>query len=273
MTKQSGFTLIELVTVMIVLALISVGISGFVRTGTQIYVDVTERDQLLSESRFVVQRLNREIKGALPNSLRVASNVANTTQCLEFLPVLWSSFYFDIPVAPEPADDEIKVVAIDNTVDPYTFVSGDSVVVYPTEPDDIYGSASKRFLLDSAPTVDPADSKKQILTLSNEQQFATDSPRSRAYIVRSPVSYCVSAGEIKRYTDYGFNTTQDVTLTSGVLMGENLANDLDGDAIDKPFRISESTLTRNAFALTLLRFELGDELAVFNSEVHVPNVP
>lgn len=273
MTKQLGFTLIELVVVMVVLAVISVGISGFIRTGTQIYVDVKERDQLLSESRFVVQRLNREIKGALPNSLRVASNVANTLQCLEFVPVQWSSFYFDIPVAPEAADDQIKVVAIDNTIDPYSFVTGDSVVVYPTDPDDIYSNVSKRFTLDSAPTIDPADSKKQILTLQNDEQFATDSPRSRAYIVRSPVSYCVAGGQITRHTGYDFNATQDITLGTGILMGENLANDLDGDAIDQPFRINESTLTRNAFVLTLLRFELGEELAVFNSEVHIPNVP
>ncbi len=273
MISQRGFTLIELVTVMVVLALVSVGISGFVRTGTQIYVDVAERDQLLSESRFVVQRLSREIKSALPNSLRVASNVSNTIQCLEFVPVLWSSFYFDIPVSPEPADDEVKVVALDSTIDSYTYASGDSVVVFPTAASDVYGNASKRFVLDSAPTEDTNDSKKQILTLQNNVQFATDSPSSRAYIVRSPVSYCVSGGQITRHTGYGFNETQDVTLSGGVLMGQNLINDLDGDAIDQPFRISESTLTRNAFVLTMFRFELNDEFAVFSNEVHIPNVP
>lgn len=267
-----GFTLIELVTVLVVLGVVSVGISGFIRTGTDIYVDVIERDRLLSEGRFVAERLNREIRNALPNSLRIAGD--STIQCIEFVPVLFSSFYFDIPVAPETASDEVKLVATSASTTEYTYQAGHSIVVYPTAVSDVYsGTSSKRYVLDSAPILDPADSKKLLLTLTAAEQFATDSPSSRAYVLNDPVSYCATNNQILRFADYGYNVTQDTGLTSGVLMAENLQNNLAGVLQDKPFRLSEATLSRNAFIVTLLRFELNDELVVFNNEVHIPNAP
>ena len=50
-THNKGFTLVELITVIIVLGVVSVGISGFIRTGIQIYTDTTERDQCYEFSR------------------------------------------------------------------------------------------------------------------------------------------------------------------------------------------------------------------------------
>lgn len=266
-----GFTLIELVTVLVVLGVVSVGIAGFIRTGTDIYVDVVERDQLLSEGRFVVERLNRELGNSLPNSLRVGGN--SSIQCIEFVPVLFSSFYFDIPVSPEDATDSIKVIETTASASEYTYASNHSVIVYPTSITDVYGANDKRYALDSAPSLDPSDNKKLVLTLPSDVLFAADSPSSRAYVIDSPVSYCVTGGQVYRYSGYGFNTSQSTSLTNGVLMAENVQNDLAGDIQDKPFRISEATLTRNAFVLTLLRFELNEEFVVFNNEVHIPNAP
>lgn len=269
---QAGFTLIELVTVMVVLGVVSVGIAGFVRTGTQIYVDVAERDQVLSEGRFVVERLNRELRDSLPNSLRVSGDAS--IQCLEFVPVLFSSFYFDAPVAPEPATDEVKIIATDANTTDYSYQSDHSLVIYPTSTTDVYSaSTNRRYLLNEAPALDPADNKKLILTLPSAVQFATDSPSSRAYVVDSPVSYCVSGGQINRHADYGFNAIQNTSLGNGVLMAENLQNDLSAGDQDKPFRVAEATLSRNAFVLALLRFEINDEVVVFNNEVHIPNAP
>ena len=85
-TTSNGFTLVELVTVIIVLGIVSVGISGFIRTGLDIYSDVTEREQLLGDSRFVVERLNRELRMAVPHSVRVGNNASNDVQSIEILP-------------------------------------------------------------------------------------------------------------------------------------------------------------------------------------------
>ncbi|WJG09713.1 type II secretion system protein [Aliiglaciecola sp. LCG003] len=270
-TRQEGFTLIELIAVIVVLAVLSVGIAGFIRTGTDIYVDVAERDQVLSEGRFVVQRLNREIRNALPNSLRVSSNAS--VQCLEFVPVLFSSYYFDIPVAPEPQTDQIKVIKSEQNTSKYNFQSHHSIIVYPTSNADVYGSTGRRHLIKQAPVLDPADDKKLLITLSEPVHFVADSPSSRAYAIGGPVSYCASESKVWRFADYAFTSNQQLDLTNGVLMAENLVNSISGGEQDKPFRIAEATLSRNAFVLTLLRFELNQEQVVFNNEVHIPNAP
>lgn len=273
MVRQSarGFTLIELVAVITILGVIGFGISNFMSTGTQIYVDVTERDALLSESRFVVERLNRELRNALPNSARVAGNA--TTQCLEFIPVVWSTFYFDIPVAPEPPTDQIDVV---DPPTPLTVQADFEVVVYPVQTTDVYdGTAGYRYGL-SAVNNHGTDSDKDILVLDADVQFATDSPGSRLYVIDQPVSYCMSGGQIVRFADYGFNVNQVTGLAGGVLMAENAANTLSaaaGSTIGDPFRVIEPSLLRNAAIIAMLQFSMGEETVVFNNEVHQPNVP
>ncbi|MEC9260142.1 MAG: prepilin-type N-terminal cleavage/methylation domain-containing protein, partial [Pseudomonadota bacterium] len=66
-----GFTLIELVTVIVILGVASAGIASFVRGSMQTYIDVSTREQLLSESRFAIERLKRELRNAVPNSVRI----------------------------------------------------------------------------------------------------------------------------------------------------------------------------------------------------------
>ena len=273
-SSHSGFTLIELVTVIVILGVLSVGISNFIGTGTQIFVDTTERDQLLSDSRFVVERLNREVRNALPNSLRLSGNSAR--HCLEFVPVVWSSFYFDVPVDPEPATDEIEAVTWSGS-EQYTFAAGHQVVVYPTSTADVYDpDNNKRFALSAQPT---ENLNVATLVLTANEQFATDSPSSRLYVADSPVSYCVSGGLIHRYHGYGFNVTQvtnPLSLANASLMAENLSGTLSasaGSVQSDPFNVADASLIRNATLLTLLRFERGEEIVVFNNEVHLPNVP
>lgn len=272
MTHVRGFTLVELVMVIIILGVVGVGVSNFMQTGTQIYVDVTERDKLLSESRFVVERLNRELRNALPNSVRVAGG--STTQCIEFVPVLWSTFYFDIPVAPETANDEIVVIDPSNRLSVFAH-NEYQVVVYPTQPEDIYnGTSGHRFEL-SEKNFDAAEFKST-LVMDSEIQFATDSPGSRLYIVDRPVSYCMSAGQITRHANYAYTVSQSTVLGGGVLMAENAANTLSSDAgsqIGDPFRVLDATLLRNSAVIAMLQFETGGEIVVFNNEVHQPNVP
>ena len=98
--KASGFTLMELIIVIIIMGVMSVGIAGFIKLSTQTYLNVTERDELLANARFAVERLNREVRNALPNSIRTDNNV--TTNCLEFVPIKTSTVYTQIAVAPEP---------------------------------------------------------------------------------------------------------------------------------------------------------------------------
>lgn len=261
MQLKQGFTLIELITVIVILGIVSVGVFSFISLGTRIYVDVTERDQILSEARFVIERLNRELRRAVPNSVRVSAN----NRCIEFAPIAWSSLYQDIAVPPEPASDEIVLLNASG----YSFSATDRVVVYPLEPEHIYNLTDNH-------NATLAGVNGTTLTLDAAHQFATDSPAQRLYIASQPVSYCLlGSNQITRHSGYGFVTNQSELpgdIGAGVIMAQYIIND-PTNANDRPFTVESATLNRNALVQLQLRFELNQELVVFYNEVHLPNVP
>ena len=64
MVRARGFTLIELVVVILLLGVMATFTSQFISTGTQLYADASAREQLMSDVRFGVERLNREVRDA-----------------------------------------------------------------------------------------------------------------------------------------------------------------------------------------------------------------
>jgi len=276
-----GFTLIELITVIIVLGVVSVGISGFIRTGVDIYSDVSERDQLLGNSRFFVERLNRELRMAVPNSIRVANNAANTIQCIEFVPAKWVTFYTSLPKIPDPST-AVTVVEIAGNPAGYQVDNGDFAVVYPTQSSDVYNLDNNKRQEITACTdsdgncnnlADPSDTERTA-ELTVTAAFTDYSPASRLYFVTETVSYCLRGIENKVYRHQSniFNDVQDIYTTGGVLMADNLINNL-GLAEQQAFRIIDASLTRNALVQMLLTFELNEEIINYSNEVHIPNVP
>lgn len=269
--KQRGFTLIEMITVIVLLGIISVGIGSVIRFGSQIFVDVTSRDELLSSARFAIERLNREVRSALPNSIRVLNDTndpaTRTRQCLEFIPAQASAVYIDIPVAPELASDTMSVIKFDrpNNIDDLF------AVTYPLFPGDLYGGGTA--------TPEPITSLPAVagniwtLTLDNSILFSQDSPTKRLYFVDYPVSYCVQNGILTRHEKSDFSAAM---LTSGgVMMAENLELMDIGNPTQRyfPFTVSAATHIRNAILTTELRFEKNDERLTFNNETQVMNVP
>ena len=293
-----GFTLIELIAVILILGVVGTTVFSFIGFSAQLFVDVNGRDKVLADSRFVVERLNRELRNAVPNSVRITGNASE--HCIEYMPIKWSTFYLGLPIAPEPASNLIRVVELSGDFDSFTREASDVVILYPIASQDIYaGNSPKRLeLLNTALPGPGAVSSGSVidLVLAESVQLlpTAESPSSRLYICGQPVSYCVSnTGQIVRYTDYGILPIQQTSISgnalsngSVALMGENLQNILSTNpggannsaaaVADDPFRVVEPTLQRNAFVNVLLRFAREDqpnEVIVFNNEVHVANVP
>jgi MSHA biogenesis protein MshO len=273
-----GFTLVELVTVIIVLGVVSVGISGFIRTGVEIYSDVTERDQLLGDSRFVVERINRELRMAIPNSARVTANSSGTIQCVEFVPSEWVSFYTSLSVLPDTST-QATVVEWGNNPDGFIWQAGDFAVVYPTNNNEVYDvSLNKRIQITACADDGPdsvcssADDPNGTAQLTLAAAFDDHSPASRLYIARRTVSYCASSSNRSIFRNEGNITESQLVYSSGVLMAENISNDFNIPE-EAPFTVYDATLTRNSLIHILLAFERNEEIINYSSEVHIPNVP
>ncbi|MBA6223732.1 type II secretion system protein [Colwellia sp. MB02u-18] len=272
--SQQGFTLIELVTVIVILGVLATGISSFLRFGTQSYTDAADRDALISTARFVVERLNREVRNALPNSIRTIGGDNNP--CLEFVPIDKSVIYLDIPVAPEPASDSVEVLMLAGAL------SSQYVAVYALNSDDIYNKKSG--VIEKFSSVANSGDRQVVSTIrfDSKIRFEEESPTERLYFIGSPVSYCVEGQAIYRYQDYGFgdddsydiNGKPSITATNTTTKKVLMAEYVDNYAVNEyPFQTSPPTLQRNGLAVIRLKFARNLEEIVFNNEIQVPNVP
>ncbi len=261
-----GFTLVELVTVIVLLGILSVSVGGFIKLSSQIYVDVTNRDELIASARFSVERINREIRSALPNSVRTISNTGNTVQCLEYIPSVTSTVYLDIPVSPEPANNTIELIRFNDSL---INVASMSVAVYPLSANELYDGTSGRIFALQAVQTPIKNGNKWTYFLSAASQFVDDSPTQRLFFVDNSVSYCAKNGQLTRHAG-GYSYSDGIPNNTGVLMAEYLQ--MNGST-DFPFRVSEATLLRNSLVSIQLKFSQNNEDVIFNNEVQVPNVP
>lgn len=82
--KQSGFTLVEMIVVMVITGIIGGMVAIFIRAPVQGYVDSSRRAEMTDIADTALRRLARDIRTAVPNSVRVAN--CGATPCVEFLP-------------------------------------------------------------------------------------------------------------------------------------------------------------------------------------------
>ena len=273
MKFKRGFTLLELVIVIVLLGIMATGISSIIGLSTQTYVNVSNRDKLISSARFAVERLNREIRNALPNSVRVKNTVG--LNCIEFVPIIASTTYTHIPLSTEPASNLLTVIPFQGKgASDYhcTASCSDVAVVYPITINDIYtditDGVGKSFGINA---VTKTSLTQWTLTLDNLVNFTDQSPTERLYIVNSPVSYCITGNSLYRYEYYPFTGNSYVApAISPVLMANNMGNI---SSVNYPFNVINASLQRNAIVQIKLPFEQNDETIVFNNDIHLKNSP
>lgn len=276
-----GFTLVEMVTVILILGILVVGVSSFIIFGTRIFVESSSVDQVLSQSRFAVERVTRELRSALPNSLRVNTD-SLTYQCVEFVPIEASTTYLTMPIVPAAAAST-GIVILDNTVSAIRV--NQFAWIYPLIDADVYSSARQKRAQVKTIATAPSPLEHQVtLTFTAPTRFAEASPRQRIYFGSSPVSYCFEKGpsgnelQLLRYAGYNFNAVQPnpaampATMGTGVLMAQSVANVLNNGA-DLPLILTPSSLVNNAMVHLQPRFNVNGETFQYRHQVQVINVP
>lgn len=268
--KIAGFTLIEMVTVILILGIIVVGISSFVILGTRIFVESSAVDQVLSQSRFGIERMTRDIRRAVPNSMRVLTATDGSYQCLELLPISASTSYIDAPFFPQSVQNTLTAIKSVRSIN-----AVQSVLIYPLTASEVYnpqGLTAKRFLVQSV-----AESGDLLtITLTQSIRFTEASPIKRLYVAQSPLSYCFinTAGnvDLRLYQQYGYKAVQPspADMGNGVLMAQNITNTL---TINPAIILTPATLVTNAIVHLQPRFRVNGETFQYQHQVQVMNVP
>lgn len=277
---NAGITLIELITVMLLLGILAVGVTSYLRLGATMYTEATSVQQVLQQSRFALERLTREVRGAVPGSVRVGGNSNNSINCVEFAPVAQSGIYRDLPLFPINRD-WIAVTTIDIDTD-WSVNNSQRLVVYATDARHVYDLSQARSadIATNQSAMDDADGNahtRRIRLLNNrpgQTNFALESPQKRFYIANRPVSFCRQGNELHRYSNYGFSTAQPLPPNvAGELMAVGINN---GNEAMFRYNTANVSLTRSAILHVFWRLspavDVGQDLS-FNHEIHVPNVP
>jgi len=259
--RTAGFTLIELVVVIVLLGTLSIGTVQFINDSSVGFANTVERSELASEAQATIARLTSELRGALPGSIRVAGGGS----CVEFIPAITASIHIDLPVS--SAATSFRVAAID----PAPSSAGLRTAVFPTgNPYALSANSS----VSSLATLGTADGNNEIaVTLASAHQFPSQSPTRRVFFVGSPVSFCTDGRDLWRYQNYGYSTTQPTpaSLPASVpdrgLLAEDIRN------ADTQFDVNDAALNRNAIVTLHLALERNDTQLVIEQLIQVRNAP
>lgn len=259
MKNQKGFTLVELIAVIVLLGIIGTASVSFVQTGGQAYRDVLRRDEVSQIGRFAIERMSRELRSALPGSVRTSAS----NHCIEYVPVIASSIYVDLPL-----------LSPSNTFDVVNFISSGQVptrvAVYTLAATDIYKPISTNTHLANINAItSSATAGRTTVTLTSAHQFPEASPGDRVYFIDRPVSFCVNGTDLNRYDNYNFQAALPP-------IGANISLLAQFVSTPTPFLFTAGTLQSNgivSFKFDLLARGTTDEFVRFSHEVALRGAP
>ena len=284
-----GVTLIELVVVIVLMAII-VGTLIFFAAPVRQAADVSVRAELTDSADNSLQRIGREVRLALPNSVRLACGA----HCIEFIPVRTAGRYrgdrsdpsagcdtgTDLGGSDELAFDVADTCfkSIGTVPNADTIVNNSDFLVlnnYGTgySGQDAYATSApmNRAQVTQADAQGGATGRERInfasTTFTRERH---DSAGKRFYIVTTPVTYVcdLGAGTLSRHAGYTY--AQNYTNVAGVLIANHVT--------DCAFEYAPNVTSQ--IGLLTLRLTLGratsggsvETVSLFHS-VHVSNAP
>jgi MSHA biogenesis protein MshO len=280
---QRGFTLTEAMVVILITSLIAAVVAVFIPAPVKGYFDASRRAQLSDLADTTARRIARDVRLALPNSVRVTSS--GGVSYLELLLTRSGGRYRAEPDSGGGGD----VLEFGAAANPFRFdvigpppvlvANADQVVVYNLGPGyagaDAYETAGN-----NRRTVTAVSGNT--VTLSPAVAFPFESPAKRFQVVQTVVTYACApdagnpaAGVLRRYAGYAIQQAQPDTPAE--LAGGSSAL-LAGNVAECAFTYNPNAVNlRNgvvAIALTLTQTTpTGPESIDLLQQVHVSNVP
>ncbi|MDB1122875.1 PilW family protein [Vibrio algarum] len=255
--KIKGFTLIEMVMTIIIVGIIFIGAGSVIEMGSRGYADSIDRQRIQNQARFIIEKITREIRHAVPNSFNVVSDPL-VEKCLTFYPINNAGFYSRNEI------DRTLQFVVDNQGARMSGASGDRLTINPSQPSDLTNNSRSVSLagcrdngITSCTEVELGTSST-VYSYKVDDDFDSHSISRRYYTYSDLVSYCISSTGVM---------TKAVGSGSKNTVGDGL------DFSRSQFKYTEPTLQRGGLVHMDLLFVNDDEESFYKHDVQVLNVP
>jgi MSHA biogenesis protein MshO len=273
LSRQAGFSLVEAIVVIAITGILSSVVAVFIQGPVQSYMDASRRAALTDIADTAARRVGRDLRLALPNSVRVMTS--GGLVYLEFLATVTGGRYKDdetcfssgcssittfgdvVPAAPiVPGNDRLVI---------YNQYNNSGADCSPTNPSVYCGN-------NSSVITAVADGGSEDTISFAAQVFVPQngSPSKRFQVVSGPVSYVCdpTAGTLRRYSGYAIQPVQPTVFAGAVnaLLADSVSNcsvTYDGSTV---------TLRAGLVSLWLQLTQAGESVNLYHG-VHVDNVP
>jgi len=220
---QAGFSLVELIITIILGGIVASMTASILTLPINAYIDTSRRATLSDVAESALRRMQRDIRRALPNSIRISAD----GQTLELLHIVNGGRYRSSKDANdvncETSSSAVNCDILDFSIADTSFdvlgelknfsditLNQDQVIIYPLETvgSNAYNSSENRTGL-------AATSTARHIGLNPAFQFPFSSPQQRFFIVDTPITYhCDTTAAatkdkvLRRYSQYTIQSTQ-----------------------------------------------------------------
>jgi MSHA biogenesis protein MshO len=280
---MGGFTIIELVITIAVGSVVVAFMAMFIVMPMNAYSAQSRRATLVDAADSALRFIARDLRSALPNSVRIATNGSVTA--LELLATVDGARYQDNGPLSNPAL-ELDFTTADGafaTTVPFTQLtlpwtsSSSYLVIYNVGVPGASAYEAANVITPAGTTITVsagASANQNLVTLNPAFKFAYGSPGKRVYLASGPVSYLcdTTTGALTRYSGYTIANSQPVSAATLTAAGATAALVAAGVA-GCQFTYSAGTAQRNALATLNLQLSNSGESVQLLHEVQVVNVP
>jgi len=282
---SAGFTLIELIVAMTISGIVIGFAALFIAGPVRGFTDQVRRAELVDSAESALRRMGRDIRRALPNSVRVRTNgsitaleVLNTVEGVRYRAGpppgntnAWLTFTTDDAAFNSIGQFDAITKPFSSTTHYMSVYNVGVAGANAYELLNVITPAGTQIDIDAA-----AEAGEDNIVLTPSFQFAYPSPRQRIYLIDTPASFLcdTGTGRLTRYSGYSIASGHvDRDSATELLAAGGVASIMSDNLTACTFTYTPGTAERSGLISISLSLAQDGETIVMLQQVHVDNVP